>query len=409
MNATPLDYPIRSTRAVIDLDALDHNLNLLAARVPGVGLVPAVKADGYGHGAAAIASACERWGATMLAVANLEEYLYLRDRGITLPILVLEEVFPGEIETALRTGARLTVGSTGYARLLSETAGRVGTTAMVHVNLDTGMGRMGLHARDLTGALLEIAALPDMTMEGVYSHFPGSDEQDASFAREQIAITREILSTLADAGVDVRYAHIANSAALLQFPEEVAWDLVRPGVSIYGMFPSGDVDTSIDLKPVMRLESRLVKITRYDREWTVGYGRTWRVGPGSIIGIVPIGYGDGFPRILSSRGEALVHGTRVPIAGRVSMDMIALDLTMLPEEAEIDDEVVLMGRQEWYPQDPRGSARGDEITALELADLCSTITYEITCGITIRVPRVYVRGGETIAIQSMREGYRVFP
>ncbi len=409
MNVTPLDYPIRSTRAVIDLDALDHNLNLLSARVPGAGLVPAVKADGYGHGAAAIASACERWGATMLAVANLEEYLYLRDRGITLPILILEEVFPGEVETALRAGARLTVGSIEYGRLLSETAGRAGTTAMVHVNLDTGMGRMGLHASDLTGALLQIAALPDMTMEGVYSHFPGSDEGDVSFAREQIAVTRGILTDLREAGVEVRYAHIANSGALLQFPEEVAWDLVRPGISMYGMFPSGDVDTSIDLKPVMRLEGRIGKIARYDREWTVGYGRTWKVGPGSIIGIVPIGYGDGFPRILSSRGEALVHGMRVPIAGRVSMDMIALDLTRLPEAPAIDDEVVLMGRQEWYPREPRGSARSDEITALELADLCNTITYEITCGITIRVPRVYLRNGEIIAIQSMREGYRVFP
>jgi alanine racemase len=403
----PFGYPLRHTRAVVDLDALDHNLTLLAGRVAGAGMVPAVKADGYGHGAAAIAAACEGWGATMVAVANLEEYLYLRDRGITLPVLILEELFPEEVEPALREGARLTAGSLAYARLLSEKAGQLGTTAMMHINVDTGMGRMGLSGEDLVTPLMEIASLPDTTIEGVYSHFPGSDEVDTSFAHEQIRRTRSVLQALEDKGVSVRYRHIANSGALIQFPREVAWDLVRPGVAMYGMYPSEDVDRSIGLRPVMRLESSLVKITRYDREWTVGYGRTWKVGPGSVVGIVPIGYGDGFPRILSSRGEVLVHGKRMPIAGRVSMDMIAVDLTSLPEDAAVGDEVVLMGRQEWFPEDHRAPARSDGIDALELARLCNTITYEITCGLTIRVPRVYIRGGQIVAVQTMREGYKV--
>ncbi len=407
MDGSPFDYPLRHTRAVVDLDALDHNLTLLAGRVPGSGMVPAVKADGYGHGAAAVAAACERWGAAMVAVANLEEYLYLRDRGITLPVLILEEIFPDEVTTALQEGARLTVGSLAYARALSERAGQLGTTAMVHVNIDTGMGRMGLYGEDPVTLLLEIAALPDTTMEGLYSHFPGSDEADTSFAHEQIQRTRSVLKALEDKGVPVRYRHIANSGALIQFPQAVAWDLVRPGIAMYGMYPSDEVDRSIGLRPVMRLESSLVKVTRYDREWTIGYGRTWKVGPGSVIGIIPIGYGDGFPRILSSRGEVLVHGTRMPIAGRVSMDMVAVDLTSLPEDAAVGDEVVLMGRQEWFPEAHRAAARSDEIDALELARLCNTITYEITCGFTIRVPRIYVRGGEVVAIQSMREGYRV--
>jgi alanine racemase len=245
-------------------------------------------------------------------------------------------------------------------------------------------------------------------MEGLYSHFPGADERDVSFARKQLRVMEDVTAALAKAGVAVRYRHIANSGALIQFPREVTWDLVRPGVAMYGMYPSDEVDTTIGLRPVMQLESRLVKITRYEREWTIGYGRTWKVGPGAVIAIVPIGYGDGFPRILSSRGTALVHGMRVPIAGRVSMDMIALDLTDLPEPAEIGDEVVLLGKQEWTPDDTPTAVRSDRITALELAALCNTITYEITCGITIRVPRVYVRGGSVVAIQSMREGYRVF-
>jgi alanine racemase len=218
--------------------------------------------------------------------------------------------------------------------------------------------------------------------------------------------TRQVADALAEAGVAVRYVHIANSGALIQFPDEVSWDLVRPGVAMYGMYPSDEVP-KVGLRPVMRLESSLVKVTRYDRKWTVGYGRSWDVGPGSVIGIVPIGYGDGFPRLLSSRGSALVHGVRVPIAGRVSMDMIALDLTDLPEAPQVDDEVVLLGRQEWFSPDARTEARSDEIDALELAELCNTITYEITCGFTIRVPRLYVRDGQVVAIQSMREGYRV--
>jgi alanine racemase len=189
-NTIDIGYPLRHTRAIVDLDALRYNLDLIAAAVPGSGLVPAVKADGYGHGAVAVASECEGWGATMLAVANLQEYLYLRDYHITLPILILEELFDDEIEVALREGARLTVGSVAYARTIGETAARLGTTAMFHVNLDTGMGRMGLHPfRDaaegvttaLVDALLEIASVPAATMEGIYTHFPGSDERDTSF------------------------------------------------------------------------------------------------------------------------------------------------------------------------------------------------------------------------------------
>ncbi len=320
-------------------------------------------------------------------------------------MLILEEIFSDEVPVALREGARLTVGSVEYARLLSEWAGRMNTTAMVHVNLDTGMGRMGLHGDDPVAALSTIASLPDTTMEGVYSHFPGADEEDTSFSHFQIRQTREILDNLERQGITVRYRHIANSGALIQFPDAVAWDLVRPGIAMYGMYPSDEVDRSIGLRPAMRLESSIVKVTTYRREWTIGYGRTWKVGPGSVIGIVPIGYGDGYPRILSGRGEALVHGMRVPIAGRVSMDMIALDLTGLPEAAAVGDGVVLLGRQEWFPDDHRSAARSGEIDALELARLCNTITYEITCGLTIRVPRVYVRGGEVVAIQSMREGY----
>lgn len=414
------EQPLRYTRAIVDLDALRYNLDLLAARVPGSGLVPAVKADGYGHGAAAIALECESWGAQMLAVANVQEFGYLQKEGVTIPILILEELFDDEIAFALQNGAILTAGSIEYARKLSDVATRLGITATVHLNLDTGMGRMGIHPFEasntgdavsgieerLAQSAVEIAELPSVTLEGIYTHFPDSDETDTGFATQQIAITKGVTAELERRGTTPRYLHIANSGALLQFPKDVAWGLVRPGVAIYGMYPSDVIDRGIGLRPVMRLESRLVKITAYQRKWTVGYGRTYPVGPGSVIGIVPVGYGDGYPRILSNRGSALVHGMRVPIAGRVSMDMIALDLTAVPEPVNRGDRVVLLGEQEWDAGgDGEGRRRG-EINASELAELCSTITYEITCGFTPRIPRVYVREGRTVALNTMGDGYR---
>ncbi|MFW5828420.1 MAG: alanine racemase, partial [Alkalispirochaeta sp.] len=264
-----------------------------------------------------------------------------------------------------------------------------------HINVDTGMGRMGMLEPDPLSAVLTIASLSDSTLEGVFTHFPASDETNKAFAHQQINELQSLLDALNERGVSPRYRHIANSGALIDFPGEVAWDLVRPGVAMYGMYPSREVDQTVGLRPVMQLESAIVKITRYDREWTVGYGRTYAVRPGSVIGIVPIGYGDGYPRSLSNRGEVLVHGVRVPLAGRVSMDMIAVDLTRLADRVAVGDTVVLMGTQDH-----------ETIDALELADLTGTITYEVTCGFTSRIPRIYLRNDEVVAIKTFRRGYR---
>ena len=394
----PLTYPLRATRAYIDLDALEHNLSLLAARAPYSVLVPAVKADAYGHGVEAVASACRDWGAAMLAVANLEEFLYLRERDITLPVLILEDLPPWEIDAAIAAGARLNVSSPEYARAVSAAAVRRETVAIVHINVDTGMGRMGLLEEDPVGAIIAAADLRGVNIEGVFTHFPASDEADKTFALSQVDAMTALQGALARAGVHPRFFHSANSGALIDFPDRVDSGMVRPGIAMYGIYPSREVDTTIALRPVMRLESVIVKVTRYAKEWTVGYGRTYRVGPGSVIGIVPIGYGDGYPRSLSNRGSVLIHGMRVPIAGRVSMDMIAVDLTNVPEPVAVGDPVVLMGGD--------GEAR---IGAEDLADLTGTIPYEITCDITMRVPRVYLRGGNPTALKSVREGYRALP
>ncbi len=395
-------FPLRVTKAEISLDALRHNLSCLASRVPNCDLIPAVKADGYGHGANAIADVCESWGAAMLAVANLEEFLSLRDSGIQIPILILENLFTHEVETALEEGARLSVGSMEYAWFVNQEAGRLHKKAILHLNIDTGMGRMGLYSDKPVDDILTIAEMDNTEIEGVFSHFPCSDETDKEFSYQQISLTKHILSEVAARGVKPKYRHIANSGAIIDLADMVSWEMVRPGISIYGLYPSQDVDQSIGLRPVLRLASRLIKITEYNQDWTIGYGRTYSATKGSVIGVVPIGYGDGFPRSLSNRGSALVGGFRVPIVGRISMDMITLDLSKLPYRPELEEEVVLIGSQ---TQPINTKNPPEEITVEELAELTNTITYEITCDLTPRIPRFYTSGDTVVAVKTYRYGY----
>lgn len=393
--------PFRETRAYVDLDALHYNIQLIRDRFPGQGLAPAVKADAYGHGAAAIAGAGEQAGVTMMSVANLEEYLYLRDHGVRIPIIILEDLFEGEIEVALRAGARLNVSSVEYARAVSALAVHLREEAFLHVNIDTGMGRMGLFSDDPAKELGEISSLPNIEIEGIFSHFSCSDEGDIEFSALQIGRYRDALDAAERIGVAPRYRHIANSGAILDFPEDLPFDLVRPGLAMYGMYPSDAVRRDLPLRPVLSLVSRLVKVTRYDRRWSIGYGKTYWTRPGSVIGVIPIGYGDGYPRLLSNRSRVLVGGEFAPVVGRVSMDMITVDLTDIRPIPHVGDSVVIIGSG----RNPAGTTR--TIGAEDLARECSTIPYEITCNLSTRVPRLYLREGHLVASQTFREGYRV--
>lgn len=378
---------------------MDTNLSVLAARVPHAGLVPAVKADGYGHGIEAVSRACVEWGAPMLAVANLQEFLHLRALHVTVPVLILEELFPDELEAAVREGARLSIGSLSYARELGRIASQLNLPARSHINLDTGMGRMGLPGGQYpVERVVELLAIDGIEAEGIYSHFPGSDEADTQPSLEQIHYLDTVVDELAARGHRFRYRHIANSGALLNFPDRVNWELARPGVAVYGMYPSRDVDESLVLRPAMRLVSQLVKVTRHERATDIGYGRTFQAAAGSLIGIVPIGYGDGYSRLLSNRASVLVGGRRVPVVGRVSMDMISVDLSNLDPAPVRGSEVVLLGSQ------------GEEvIDARELAELAGTISYEVTCAVAPRVPRVYLRAGRPVAVRTADRGYRELP
>lgn len=393
--------PFRETRAYIDLDALHHNLERIQNRFPDQGLAPAVKADAYGHGAAAIATTCEEAGVTMMLVANLEEFLNLRDHGVRIPIIILEDLFEPEIEIAVRAGARLNTSSVEYAHTVSGIAVRLEEQAILHINIDTGMGRMGLLSADLTRDLATIAALPAVSLEGIFSHFSCSDGGDVEFSTLQIERYREALEIAAGIGILPRYRHIANSGAILDFPDDIPFDLVRPGIAMYGMYPSETVSRDLRLQPVLSLVSRLVKVTQYDRRWSIGYGKTHWTKPGSVIGVLPIGYGDGYPRLLSNNSRVLVGGEYAPVVGRVSMDMITVDLTGIVPRPVVGDPVVIIGSQ----NAPAGSRRS--IGAEDLARECSTIPYEITCNLSTRIPRLYLREGQLVASQTFREGYRI--
>lgn len=376
--------PQRETRAYIDLTAIEHNLRVLAKQAPGAAVMPAVKANAYGHGSVEVAQVCQENGASFLAVATLIECHTLLTNGITIPVLILQDLFPNEVEAGIELGARLACGSLSYARFVSETAEKLGLRAKIHVNVDTGIGRVGMYSEDVIEDLLQIFALPKVEVEGVFTHFSTSDELDKEFAMEQLRRFHCIRIALKQNHLRPTYFHSANSGAILDFPEKSAFDLVRPGVTLYGMFPSTDVNQELPLKPAMKVVSRIIKLTTYKEDWDIGYGRTFHAKPGTTIAMIPIGYGDGYPRALSNKAQILCHGRRVPLAGRVSMDMIGVDVTSLGNQVKQGDEVVLLGSQKG------ADGKSETITAQELAAIAGTITYEITCGFTGRVPRIYL-------------------
>lgn len=387
------EIPLRRTCARIDLGALARNLQLLRERSTGTALIFPVKADGYGHGMIAVARRAVREGVELLAVAEAQELCDLRAAGVTHPVLVMEDLFPEELPAVIRDPeARFSVSGMEYALRLSGAAMAAGRRVPVHLNLDTGMGRMGMLSEQPVEAVRRIAALPGLQLEGIFSHFPEADEADLRFTQQQLRRFAAVLQDVEAAGLRPRYRHLANSAGLLACGQEACFNAVRPGISAYGLFPSrhlaDQLRASIPLEPCLRLESAVLKVTRYDQDWTIGYGRTYRVQPGSRIVVVPIGYGDGYSRALSNRGYALLHGHRLPVCGRVSMDLITLDATGLPDEPAVGDEVVLIGTQAWPGSAAAGPAEASW-TAEDMADCIDTIPYEITCALTPRVPRLH--------------------
>lgn len=380
------------TRAEIDLKALAHNYReLRRVTAPGADTMAVVKADGYGHGAAHVARVALDCGAKFLAVARFDEATELRQAGIDAPILLFGHSLPAHVEYMAANDIRVSISSLASARMLSAEAVRTGNHLKAHIKIDTGMGRLGLLADGLTvdpdtgrqvaGTIkdvLTIASLPHLEVEGIFTHFANADAKDKSHAQRQFTRFSTLLEALKKEEFHVKFRHAANSAATIEMPE-THLDLVRPGVSQYGLWPSDEVDKNlIDLKPVMTIKSTVIQVKSVGPGFAVSYGSTHRTPQPTRIATVPIGYADGFNRLLSSTGHMLVRGARAPIIGRVCMDLTMIDVGHVSGMA-LGDEVVVLGRQ-----------NEEEITADEIAAQVDTINYEIVSSLTSRVAKTYI-------------------
>lgn len=374
---------MRPTWAAIDLRAFERNVAALASRLPaGTKLIPLLKADAYGHGALELARRCDPAHVAMIGVALLEEALELRRGGITLPILVLGPLNESQVRLAVDHDVTLGIPGPEELEIVAKVAQE--REVSIHLKLDTGMGRMGCIETDLPRVAELIRSAPRLRLDAIYTHFANASDPADRFTDDQIARFHTLVETLAEAGIIAPRTHLSNSAAAMRGIAE--GDYVRIGVALLGA-ESVDVD-SPRLEPLMRWRSEIARIKEVAAGAGIGYGRTFTTRRPSRIATIPVGYADGYSRGLSNRADVLVRGRRVPVVGRVSMDLITLDVTDLPE-AEIGDEVVLLGRQ-----------GDDEVTAEELAKKLDTISYEVFCNVGARVLRVYLDGDDVAAIRS---------
>jgi alanine racemase len=364
--------------AEIDLDALRHNVRTLAALAPGAELMGVVKGYAYGHGNPVCAREILAAGARRLGVARVAEALHLREAGIAAPIHVFTEPPPQAAPAIVEHDLVATVYTQAFAQALEEAAARVGRRIPVHVKVDTGMHRVGLMVDDVPGAVAVLRALRHLEIEGVWSHLAVADVPDHPFTDKQLELFAAVLDELARAGVEPRYRHIANSAALIARPDSHL-DLVRPGAALYGLSPGPALAGAADLRPVMALKARVNMVKKVPAGERLSYGLAYELSQEAFVVTVPAGYADGYDRRLSGRADVLLRGSRYKVSGAVCMDQFMVDLG--PDPAEVGDVVTLLG------------ADGDErITADELAELIGTINYEVTARVPSRVPRLYVSG-----------------
>ncbi|MFA5905232.1 MAG: alanine racemase [Desulfobacula sp.] len=381
-----MEYPL--VTACIDLGAIGNNVrNLKAMTRQSCRFMAVVKADGYGHGAVHIAEKALASGADLLGVARLHEAIELREAGIRAPILVFGYIHPSQAPLAAALDITITVYGLEPASQVSDRVKSSGTLLKTHLKVDTGMGRVGMivdktlsdkDARKKTVQEIKgILDLPGLDLQGIYTHFAAADSKDKTYTRLQTEAFDALLSDLDDAGIDIEIRHAANSAGIIEFPES-HYDMVRAGISLYGLYPSRDVDRSgVRLFAAMTLKSVVTSVRKVPKGFFVSYGMTHETQQETILASVPIGYADGFSRLFSSNGQMLVKGQRAPIVGRVCMDQTIIDVGQIPGVG-VGDEIILMGSQ------------GKEILgADDLADRIRTINYEIVSALTARVKRVY--------------------
>ncbi|MFO7741276.1 MAG: alanine racemase [Anaerolineae bacterium] len=380
------------TWAEVDLDAIAQNARLLkSCGGSGCELMVAVKANAYGHGAVPVSRMALAGGATRLAVHRVEEGIELRQAGISVPILIMGYTLPAESEAVVQWDLTPTVNSEPQARALSAAATAEEKALPVHIKVDTGMGRYGLLPDEVVGFTRFLAAMeanpasgqPGLILEGLYTHFAVADLADKAYTRRQFRVYMEVVERLEAAGFSFPLKHVCNSAATIDLPA-MALDMVRCGIALYGLRPSAEVDPPVALKAALTLKSRVARVRTLPAGASISYGRTYVTEEPTRVALIPVGYGDGYHRLLSNRGAVLIRGKRAPIVGRVCMDQFVVNVSDIPG-VRLHDEVVLIGRQ------GEGS-----ISAEQVARWAETINYEITTGLMPRVTRVYLRQGRVV-------------
>jgi len=368
----------RPTWAEIDLDAVIFNYRAIKSRLNrGTNILAVVKANAYGYGMAEVARRLVREKVPYLGVACVDEAIALRRAGIRAPILVLSSVMPEEIREALTYGLTLTVCDKDLAGQINKTARRLNKFAAVHVKVDTGMGRLGVWYDEADRLIEKILALKYIVIEGIFTHFASADEDSLRYTARQIDNFKRLTTLLKIKGTGIKYAHAANSAGAILYKDS-HFNMVRPGLMLYGMYPNKKTAKAIKLKPALSLKTRIIFLKRTPAGRSISYGRTHTTSKDTIIATLPIGYADGLNRRLSNNGEAIVRGKRVPIVGRICMDHTMIDVGHV-EGVKAGDEVVIIGSQ------------GKEtITVEDIARLLDTIPYEVVCWISNRVPRIYI-------------------
>ncbi|PYE42660.1 alanine racemase [Paenibacillus barcinonensis] len=382
----------RPTQAEINLDHLRSNVTAFREALPErTKFLACVKANAYGHGAVETARELERLGVDYLSVAFLDEALELRLHGITSPILVLGYTPPEGIAAAWQHDVTITLFSREVLEAIKQQdAGTFANKLKVHIKIDSGMGRLGLLPdHEAIEFIQEVSSLDQVMLEGMFTHYAKADEQDKTYTLEQYQRFQSVAQTLRDQGCVIPIIHTANSAAAIDTPE-LSYDMVRVGISLYGLYPSTEVNHQVvKLLPVLTLKTKAVLVKTLPPHWGISYGTRYFTQENERIATLPIGYADGFSRMLTGKAQVLVRGRRVPVVGTICMDQCMVSLQSFAQEAEeiqAGEEVVLIGHQ-----------LDGVITASEVADQLGTIDYEVICMMAHRIPRVYTRGGEIVA------------
>ncbi|MBR6013587.1 MAG: alanine racemase [Selenomonadaceae bacterium] len=364
----------RDVYAEINLRAIEHNFTEIRRHIqPTAKLCAVVKANAYGHGAVEVSKIAVKCGADFLAVATVEEGLELRQAGFKVPILILGLIPYDSAKISVENNLTMTVSDFELAKKISDAAVEKNISAKVHLKIETGMGRIGIFPDDAVELAEKISKLPNVELEGVFSHFADADSSDKTFTFEQLKIFKDTCEKISERGIKIKIRHIAESAAILEIPD-AHLDMVRAGIISYGLYPSSEVKKTIELQPVMTLKARAVFVKKIPAGTSIGYGRNFIAEKNSVIATLPIGYADGYIRAYKNF-HVETHGKLAPIAGRICMDQFMVDVTEIPE-VKIGDEFILFG--------------GEKISIDDAAKHLNTINYEITCLISDRVPRIYL-------------------